>query len=289
MSKKLLVVLAGLLLSVSSVFAKAPEVVEPQQKRESEAVGKQKVERKSKPPKKSKKKKPRLGFEPFYWQSQLEGDITISQRNIPGTTIDFKDVLNLEEKKGIPEGELWLRTGKRSKLIFSYFEVEHKGQEVITQSFTYKGQTYAVGLDVSSRLKTQVGSFAYQFNFLQGKGGELGFLLGVKYLAFDTEIKALGIIDRQAGIEGLLPSVGLAGQLNFGKYLSWDTKVSGIGGNYSDISASLYDGWSRIMVHFGKHWGIGAGYRYFALNAKDDDNEANFTLSGPAAFLAARF
>ena len=71
--------------------------------------------------------------------------------------------------------------------------------------------------------------------------------------------------------------------------MSWDTKVSGIEGNYADVSASLVDGWSRIMVHFGKHWGVGAGYRYFSLKGEDEDNEANFTLSGPAAFLTARF
>lgn len=257
MRKSLLVVLVGLLLFTSGVFAQ--------------------------------EKRPRIGFEPFYWQSKLEGDITISEANIPGTKIDFRDELNLEETKGIPEGELWLRVRKRSKFSLSYFEVEHKGQESITQSFTYKGETYIVGLDVSSRLKTQVATLAYQFNFLQGKGGELGFLLGAKYLAFETELEAPGIAKEEARIESLLPVVGLASQLNFGKYVSWDTKVSGIGGNYADVSASLVDGWSRLMVHFGKHWGVGAGYRYFSLNGEDKDNEANFTLSGPAAFLAARF
>ncbi len=237
----------------------------------------------------AQEKRPRIGFEPFYWQSKLEGDITISEKNIQGTKIDFKDILNLEELKGIPEGELWLRVRKRSKFSLSYFEVEHKGQEVITHSFTYKGTTYNVGWPVSSRLKTQVATLVYQFNFLQGKGGELGFLLGAKYLAFETEIETPGIAKQEARIEGPLPVVGLAGQLNFGKYVSWDTKVSGIGGNYADVQASLIDGWSRLMVHFGKHWGVGAGYRYFSLNGEDEDNEASFTLSGPAAFLTARF
>jgi len=257
MHKSLLIIVVGLLLLTSSAFAQ--------------------------------EKRPRFGLEPFYWQSKLEGDITISEQNIPGTKIDFKDELNLEETKGIPEGELWLRVRKRSKFSLSYFEVEHKGQESITQAFTYKGETYTAGLDVSSMLKTQVATFAYQFNFLQGKGGELGFLLGVKYLAFESELEAPGIAKQEGGIGGPLPVVGLASQLNFGKYVSWDTKASGIGGKYADVQASLVDGWSRLMVHFGKHWGVGAGYRHFSFNGEDKDNEANFTLSGPAAFLAARF
>ncbi len=178
---------------------------------------------------------------------------------------------------------------KRSKFSLSYFEVEHKGQKVITHSFTYKGETYLVGMPVSSKLKTQVATLAYQFNFLQGRRGELGFLLGAKYLAFETEIETPGIAKQEAKIEGLVPVVGLASQLNFGKYVSWDTKISGIRGNYADINASVVDGWSRLMVHFGKHWGVGAGYRYFSLKGEDEDNEANFTLSGPAAFLTARF
>ncbi|MBU4310123.1 hypothetical protein KKD34_00910 [bacterium] len=257
MRKSLLITLVGLLLLTSSVFAQ--------------------------------EERPRFGFEPFYWQSKLEGDITISETNIPGTKIDFKDELDLEETKGIPGGEIWLRVRKRSKLSLSYFEVEHKGQENITRSFTYKGTTYNVGLDVSSKLKTQVATLTHQFNFIQGKWVELGFLWGAEYLAFESEIEAPGIAEQRARIEGLIPVIGLASRINFSKYLSWDTKVSGIGGDYADVQASLIDGWSRLTLNVTENLGIGAGYRYLDLSAEYLDNEASLTYSGPAAFLTARF
>lgn len=238
----------------------------------------------------AEEKRPRFGFEPSYWFTTLEGEIAVNTKKTTGSDINVVEELGLDKRKGIPGAELWFGLGKRQRLSLSYFEAKYEGKKILDQPIIYKGTTLPAGTNVSSRLKTRIGSLAYQVNFIQRKMVELGFLFGIDYFYFDFLLKQVS--PNPEVTEGPLPVVGLANRINFGKHLSWDTKVSGMQVSMQDTKGSFIDGCSGLTYNFSKNWGVGVGYRYLGLEViydKEIDSKVDFTLNGPSAFFTGRF
>jgi len=231
----------------------------------------------------------RFGAEVKYWFSELDGEVQIASVSIKGTTIDFVDDLNMDEDEGIPEVELWYKFGEKNKLSLSYFKVEHDGDKTLEKTVTFKGTDYTISTLVESELETSLLKLMYERGLLYREGGGLSFLAGIDYLGFEAKLST-STISKSEEINIPIPVIGLAGWLALPvEGLSVKGEISGITVDVDDNEATLVDLSVGLAYAFNENWGGELAYRYFDIDGESDDDEANFTLSGPVLSIIGRF
>jgi hypothetical protein len=162
-----------------------------------------------------------------------------------------------------------------------YIPVRYDGDETLTQTIEFNGQTFPVNDNVITRLDADMIDAELQVDIVRpnfvAASFSLGLLVKVKYIDGELELSSSTITEKE-DFQEPIPMVGVAaGAGFFQNLLRFDARVAGLAysGNHL-FEADAYA--SFIPFPFLR---IQGGYRYIDLELDEDDLIAEVDLKGP--------
>ena len=119
-----------------------------------------------------------------------------------GTPIDVERQLGIGDRTSFRLDGYW-RFFERHKIRVMYFDESRSAQKSLTDETVFRGQTYPVNTQVSTRLDTGVVELAYEYAFLRGEHYELAGSVGIHDLSFKLQLTAVAVRRQSAGLHRL--------------------------------------------------------------------------------------
>src|SRR6516225_11141655 len=119
-----------------------------------------------------------------------------------GTPIDVERQLGISDRTSFRLDGYW-RFFERHKLRVMYFDETRSADKSITDEIVFRGQTYPVNTQVSTRFDTGVLELAYEYAFLRGEHYELAGSVGIHDLSFKLQLTAVAVRRQSAGLHRL--------------------------------------------------------------------------------------
>lgn len=224
-----------------------------------------------------------------YWRPILESVIVASAPGFPEDPIDPVDTLGVEEEQNAYEARAGLTLLGRHKFRIGYLPLSFDGDRVITQSFTFQGQPFAVSDRVLTDLDVKILRAGYEFDFFKTPLGYLGILFEVHYFDGEARLRNVtGGFDEKADFRVPVPVVGLAFRTypTITRIVSVGAEVVGV---YAGSTGHYLDGEASITISPFPFVELTGGYRVIDLEGEEGDDSLDLFLHGPFASLTIRF
>jgi outer membrane protein len=228
-----------------------------------------------------------LGVRGYYWFPKLSGDIRVDNAGINGTKLDLEDDLGIDSKS-YPVFEVFSGLGKHH-LSFAFYNLDYDGDTVLTKDVYFNGELFHANERIVSHLKYDNYDVMYRYdlinleNFLAG--GSLGLVARMMVFDGSASIASASVTTRQ-DFTAPIPMVGANFHVGILKDLiEARLLVTGIG--YHDNTA--FDGQAEISLTPFPFLDIHGGYRFFKINADQDDVKLDFDNSGLYVALTVSF
>lgn len=229
----------------------------------------------------------RIEVQGRYWISDLDAEAKVVESDIGGK-FDFKDDLGIDDEN-LPEARLIFHTGPNSLLRLAYTQVDYSGEDSVTRTVEFKGQSYTAGTRVESDLDIKYTRLGWLWYFLSlaDEKVKLGSIVEVKAVMADISLKAPALsLSESEDFFGGLPTAGLALDVKPIEKLKLFGEISGIAaGDYG----YFFDAEAGIAFAPLEHLSIEAGYRMIDLKAEDDPDFATVQMNGPFVSATLRF
>jgi hypothetical protein len=226
-----------------------------------------------------------VGVRGEYWFPTISGSAQTTTSGLPDTPFDIKDTLGVQDED-FPFWEAFLGVSRFTFRV-GYMQPQYDGSSTLTQTFVFKGQTFAVNEKISTRLEMDILDGQLQFDLLRPSVGVAGFNLGLilqgKYVDGSIQVQSAttGITTRE-DFQLAAPLVGVAAGVGFLKdMIRADVRATGIA--YSGSHAYEVDAYASFAPF--PFVRLQGGYRYFDLKVDESDVQASLKLSGPYAGL----
>ena len=220
-----------------------------------------------------------------WWHPSADMTISSESLGIPGTTIDLKKDLGLEDKT-LPELNLTLRPARNHKFRLQLVPIKFEQVTTLRRSVVFNGQRYDVNIPVTSSLDWNAFRFGYEYDIVTRDRGFAGFIIEAKYTDVRADLSAptprgtlaefaqaripvpaLGGIGRVY----VVPNVAITGELTL--FTLPDSVDSRFGGHYVDLD--IYG-----TVNFNRFIGAQAGFRSLDMQYLVKSDSGSFTLRG---------
>jgi len=199
----------------------------------------------------------------------------------PGLPVAVGTPINVERQLGISDRTSFRLDGywrffERHKVRIMYFNESRSAQKTITDEIVFRGQTYPINTQVSSRFDTLVAELAYEYAFLRGEHYELAGSIGIHDLTFKLQLTAVGEnLNQQtsgrADVNGPLPVIGLHYVWQFHPQWSLDARFQFFTLKYQQYDGNLQDYTASVFYMPWKHFGFGVGWNEFRTNVNIDN------------------
>ncbi|MGE3962464.1 MAG: hypothetical protein AB7I09_00015 [Planctomycetota bacterium] len=227
-----------------------------------------------------------------YWRADLDGDIQFTDNLVTGTKIDLVDTLGLDKRD---EDFAYRGSVALGPVVLEgqYFEIERDGDQVLTETISFQGQTFVVSDRVLSHVEGVLATAYAKFGVIgvqpqDGPGFSIGGLVGIDYVKMEASIRSTTLaLEESEDASVIFPVGGVTAsfELPLGESLSLvaSGQAAGFFGvEYADIEGSFVDARGDVGIRLAKLLTVSVGYRFFDVDFEDgDDNEANVTFSGP--------
>jgi hypothetical protein len=222
---------------------------------------------------------------PYAFDSKLTGTGQVSDGS-PGTKFDLEDTLGLDTKetaKGLDGFVKFLG----SRIDFGYYHSDYSGGESLSNTLVFNGTTYAAGETVHSKIDLTHYRLMYGFDF-GIKVVNVGFLIGGHLVDVDARVKSSPSGRESEELRAPVPVVGVTLGIHPISQIAIHAEVSGMAATAFGVKARLFEGFAGINYLPFARFGIVAGYRYFTLDAEDNDagDKADLKQRGPYAGIA---
>jgi hypothetical protein len=214
-----------------------------------------------------------------------------------GTPIDVEHQLGMGDRSSFRLDGYW-RFLERHKIRVMYFDVSRSAQKSISDEIIFRGQTYPVDTQVSSRLDTVVAELAYEYAFLRGEHYELAGSLGIHDLSFKLQLTAVGenLNVEQSGkasVNGPLPVIGLHYVWEFYPQWTLDAMFQFFALKFDQYDGNLQDYTATVFYMPWKNFGFGAGWNEFRTNVNISnsayDGNLTWRYGGARLFFRASY
>lgn len=217
-----------------------------------------------------------------------------SSAGVPGTVLSAERDLGLNSRLNQAQMELIFRLRQRHRLRVNYFKSDRNGDQALTRTISFGGQTFDDGDIVQSELNLTMLSFTYTYSVIRTERFEVGAGVGLHLL--DAQARGMDeTLDRNAQTSGSGPFPTFALDATWrisrrfaftarGNYLS--ATVNGVSGALGDYHTDLQYRWTPNLV-------LGLGYE--ALRAQLEVTRSNlpsgfdFRTQGPELFFRVSF
>jgi hypothetical protein len=228
----------------------------------------------------------RFYLAPYGYASRLTGDAQVSDGAV-GTQFDLEDTLGVEPRENILGVDGFVKL-LGSRINFGYSQSGHEGEERLDQTFTFNDQTYIVGDRIRTDIDLKRYKLMYGYDFSL-KVVSVGILVGVHGIDVDARVRSgISGLEEEENLRGAIPAVGLTLGIHPVKKLAIHAEASGLALTISGVKVKLIDGFAGLDWLFLTKFGVKAGYRYFTLDAEDEDelDSLNLRQCGPFAGIA---
>ena len=194
-----------------------------------------------------------------------------------GTRIDLKNDLGIKADE--PVGFNLRLDAKRHHFCFDYASIKAEGAKVLSQSIDFQGQTYLITTYVESKLEYDLFEAQYNYDLIDLKWANWGISLGplFKVSVYDASVNLSGGGFNESYAETLpLPTLGLVGELEATKYLSFLAQANGIG--YSGNTYIEYKALLRLKPF--KYFNFDIGYKGMQVDYSDDNDLLDLEVKG---------
>jgi len=159
------------------------------------------------------------------------------------------------------------------------FNVEFSGDGRIERTFTFGGQTFTIGEDVTSEVKMQNIRSLGLISFLDTDVVRIAAIIGFNYYKIDATIT--GATTGPANFSGSLPYpvVGLLAQVRISDFLI-EAEASGFYVDYGSVQATAIDITVSAAWNFLEFGEVRAGYRFISIDGTIDDTALDIRLDG---------
>jgi hypothetical protein len=230
-----------------------------------------------------------LEIEGRYWFTNLKGNVNVTDHDI-GTDIDFKRDLDIKDANYWENRITWY-TGPKSKIRIAYTQVNYEGDQTLTKTVGFNGQTYNVGTRVETDFDIKYLRIGWAWQFINIDKGliKFGTLIEGKGFWVKASLEAPDLAppvsEKEKFLFGL-PTIGVALDINTHKMLNIFAEASGLpAGSYGYV----YDAEAGIKLIPIKILSLMGGYRILDFKAKHDPDYAKVRVHGPFLGVTVRF
>jgi hypothetical protein len=230
------------------------------------------------------------GFAGF-WSPSATMLISSESLGIPGTTINFKEDLLLQDRR-FRDLRLVLRPATKHKFRFQAIPIKYEEEGVVVRrDIVFNGQRYRVGVPVNWSAEWKTYRFGYEYDFISRSRGFGGFIFEAKYTdvtatlatPFFTEfahasapIPAIGGIVRVY----VVPNISITGEVTGFKLP--ESVAEGYKAHYADID--IYG-----TVNFNDYVGAQIGWRSLDVAYLVEEDMGTFDFRGLYFGIVARY
>jgi hypothetical protein len=225
------------------------------------------------------------------WFPTADMSISSQSLGIPGSTIDFKADLGLQDQH-FPEVHLELRPATRHKFRFQYIPINYDQTATLTGEVVFNGQKYRVGFPVHSTLDWKAYRAGYEFDFMTRNRWFAGVIVDLKYTdvtaTLETSAVAPEFTRARAPIPALggvfrfyaVPNISITGEVTGFKLP--ENLIKNSTGHYLDVN--VYG-----TLNFTDNVGVQVGVRSFDVGYLVSTDTGSFTLTGLFFGVVARY
>jgi hypothetical protein len=208
-----------------------------------------------------------------------------------GTTINLKSDLGLQDQR-FPGFDLILRPAVKHKFRVQLVPVHYSQMGTPRSSLTFGGQTFPVGVPVSSKIHWKAWRFGYEYDFAVTSRGFAGLIVDVKYTDVDASLTNVAAGTRSASASAPLPAFGGIFRVYPVSHLALTAELTGFrvpGSWLKSASGHYLDFDTYATLNFVNGLGVQAGYRSFDLTYTLTNDTGTFKLEGPYFGAVIRF
>jgi hypothetical protein len=211
-----------------------------------------------------------------------------------GTDIDFENDLGLTSSQGRTRMEAYWRITDHQRLDFAGYFYNRKADRTLDRQIVWGDVTYDVGAELNSKISSQLFKFDWKYSFVRTDKLEFAASAGISAIRTQAELAGQGTVSgggsasferSSKSLTAPIPVFGLHGEWRIvrslylrggAEYLA--VNVAGWQGSVADVRGSL--DWYPF-----KHFGFGAGYNTFHIDAKNSGSLALDFTYGFAGLL----
>jgi len=220
-----------------------------------------------------------------FWFPSVEAMVSSESLGIPGTVIDFKKDLGLQDQN-LPQLGVVLRPARSHKFRMQFIPIKYDQTGTLTRDIIFNGQRYRVGVPVTSTLDWKAYRFNYEYDFIVKNSGFAGFIIEAKYTDVQVQLDAVSgsthvveFAHAKAPIPAIggigryyiVPNISITGELTAFKIP--DTVSDQYNAHYVDVD--VYG-----TMNFTNNIGVQAGFRSLDLGYLVKTDTGSFTLRG---------
>jgi hypothetical protein len=244
-----------------------------------------------------------------FWPS-INSKIAINGEDFrPLPPINVEDVLRVPDSKGTAWGGIDWKISRRNALGFEYFSLNRNGG--ISDTFSPPlevGDGFIESGQIYTFYDTSVLRLTYGYSLLSNKRMDLQLVAGIHVVKLGAGLQISGEIctpntvpsvppgcptaqteTASEDVTAPLPHLGASYTYAFSETLGMRLKAIGFAIEIGSIDGSILELDADVAWKPSKHFGIGAGWRYFNTNVKASSSTLNgefdFEYSGPSVFI----
>jgi len=238
---------------------------------------------------------------------QVKSEITINGSTFPGEGIDFENALGLEDSKSVLWGGVRWRISKRNSLEFEFADLNRNGSvTAVTDELEVGDSVIQAGARVDSTFDTTLGRLTYGFSVLKDEKKDLQLKAGLHIADMGVSLQATGAVcvapemppncsifletprAESESITAPLPHFGFSFSYAFTPTIVGRFQLLGFAIELDSIDGRLVEMDADVVWSPWRHFGIGAGFRYFNANIEskgsDLNGEFDFEYYGPSLY-----
>lgn len=212
------------------------------------------------------------------WYATLEGQVTADTDSQGGTRIDLADDLGLDDPKFSAEIQVYGRIPLFGKIYAGWWRVSRSGDETLTRTIDFAGETFTGSTQVKSEVTLDVGYLTYEFLLPSIPLGdviqwEIGLQLGVRVFRGEGSIESDVVTGSDSGVFGT-PILGGHMALQVTPYLRTDVELLGMAFSYSSHRGSYLEAYGEIVFQPFSWLFAGVGYKYVSLEMRETGSDS---------------
>ncbi len=227
-----------------------------------------------------------------------------SSTGTAGTEINLEDFGQDTHKTSFAADGYW-RFGRHGRLDFAYRGWSRSASHTLTKDIVVGDNTYHVGAQVDTRLRSTIGELYYSYSFINNGDLEFGLGLGLSAYFNAFDISASGSVSGGGGSGSaagsaesrnlVAPIPALKAYFSYALFPRFFARAAfkGITGTVDSYHGEMTDFRGGLDYLFTPNVGVGALYQYtkieFGHNGESLDLTFTYKYSGPLAYVIIAF
>lgn len=232
-----------------------------------------------------------VGVEVKLWRPDTDLEAKSSTDALKGTNVDFDSDLDMDTLDEVPYVKGWF--GGRHRIVASIWKVKLSGEDFPDVTFDFGGETFTIGVEVESELKTTVYRVAWETDWISSPNLRFGTIFGTEIFDAEVSVENDLVGKEKADIKAPIPIVGLQGEIGLPYGLGAYGEIAGLWIDSGDFKGGFYEWELGVKYNIIDKGPLkiyaSAGFRQLKVDVEEDDDEVEIDVRGFTFGVGARF